>query len=73
MLASLNVPTAVNDSLVRGGMVRLDGATAIAAIVALVTSRFTLAPAEFSVAVIVVAPGLTPRARPETELVAIPV
>ena len=70
---SLNVPTAVYGSRVRGAIVWLDGATAIAVIVAPVTVRVTLALMEFIVAMIVVEPTLTARARPETEIVAIPV
>lgn len=69
VLVSLNTPTAVKVRLVRGAMERLEGATEMVAMVALVTSRVALPLSELSVAVIVVIPRLRPVARPEAGVI----
>lgn len=70
VLESLNVPVAVNDNSVVGGMVRPVGATEMDTIVALVTSRdveplIELPPVpRVAVMVVVAPPGLSPLANP---------
>jgi len=64
VLESLNVPVAVNESLVNGGMVRPAGVKEMDTIVALVTVKVTALLTGPRVAVIVAVPGVRPFANP---------